>query len=63
MRSYVNNIPLPARAIQRILDTCAPLAFDRIYGAFATIDTGAKEITESSLRRYIDWVTGSIVDE
>lgn len=63
MRSYVNNIPLPARAIQRILDTSAPLVFERIYGAFATIDSGAKDITERSLRRYISWVTGTAPDE
>ncbi|MDJ0312847.1 hydrolase [Arthrobacter sp. H35-D1] len=63
MRSYVNNIPLPARAIRRILDTSAPLAFERIYGAFATIDGGAKDITERSLRRYIDWVTDTVPDE
>lgn len=63
MRSYVNNIPLPARAIQRILDTSEPLAFERIYGAFATIDTGAKAITERSLRRYMGWITGAIAEE
>lgn len=63
MRSYVNNIPLPARSIQRILDTCAPLAFDRIYSAFTVIDFGAKDIVERSLLRYIAWVTGTVPDE
>ncbi len=58
MRSYVNNIPLPARAIRRIMDTVAPLAFDRMYGAFAVIDSGAKDITAPTLQRYIDWVDG-----
>lgn len=58
MRSYVNNIPLPKRAIQRILDVTAPLDFDRMYGAFATINSGAKEITARSLQRYMDWIDG-----
>lgn len=58
MRSYVNNIPLPKKAIQHILDTAMPLAFDRMYGAFRTIDSGARPITERSLRRYMDWIDG-----
>ena len=62
MRSYVNNIPLPARAIQRILATAEPLTFDRIYGAFATIDSNANHLMGQSLRRYIDWVTGAVED-
>lgn len=62
MRSYVNNIPLPARAIQRILDVVDPLAFDRIYGAFGILPTDAKAITERSLERYIAWVSGDIED-
>ena len=60
MRSYVNNIPLPARAIKRILATAEPLTFDRIYGAFATIDSNANHLMGQSLRRYIDWVTGAV---
>lgn len=59
MRSYVNNIPLPKRAIRRILEVTEPLAFDRIYGAFRILDAGAKEITAASLRRYMDWLDGT----
>lgn len=63
MRSYVNNIPLPERAIRRILAATEPLAYDRLYSAFARIDTGAKQIVNSSLNRYIDWATGVVPDE
>ncbi|AIY01804.1 hypothetical protein ART_2205 [Arthrobacter sp. PAMC 25486] len=59
MRSYVNNIPLPRRAIQRILDTISPLEFDRIYGAFGIIDGNAASITRRSLQRYMDWLDGT----
>ncbi|MGA7205783.1 MAG: hydrolase [Specibacter sp.] len=59
MRSYVNNIPLPRKAIQRILDVSAPLAFDRLYGAFRQIDAGARQITVDSLHRYMAWLDGT----
>ncbi|NVM97105.1 hydrolase [Arthrobacter sp. SDTb3-6] len=59
MRSYVNNIPLPRRAIQRILDTVSPLDYDRIHGAFRTIDADARAIVQRSLQRYMDWLEGT----
>lgn len=62
MRSYVNNIPLPARAIQKILDVVEPLEFDRIYGAFKVLPEDAQNITSSSLQRYIAWVSGDMAD-
>lgn len=59
MRSFVNNIPLPEAAVQRILDTVMPLRFDRLYGAFGIIDATARPIVGWSLRRYIDWLRGT----
>lgn len=63
MRSYVNNIPLPERAIRRILEETAPWEYDRLYNAFALIAAGAKPIVESSLARYISWLRGDLPDE
>ena len=60
MRSYVNYIPLPKTAIQRILDTALALEYDRMYGAFAIIDSGARAITDRSLHRYMDWLDGTV---
>ncbi|MCZ2404622.1 hydrolase [Paenarthrobacter sp. Z7-10] len=58
MRSYVNNIPLSEPAVRRILDTVMPLEFDRIYSAFARIDSAAHDVVDMSLRRYIRWIRG-----
>lgn len=63
MRSYPNNIPLPARSIRRILQATAPYDYDRIYSAFAVIGQEAKPVVESSLGRYVDWVKGNFPDE
>ncbi|GAA5225838.1 hydrolase [Paeniglutamicibacter antarcticus] len=62
MRSYVNNIPLPARAIERILDTVLPLEFEGLYTAFGTLEKGARETVDWSLRRYISWVNGEMAE-
>lgn len=63
MRSFVNNIPLPERAIRRILDTVEPWNYDRMYSAFGSIESEAKAITATSLERYIAWIRGDIADE
>ncbi len=60
MRSFVNNIPLPERAVHRILDSVMPLSFDRIYGAFRIIEADALPIVEWSLQRYIGWIRGEM---
>lgn len=54
----MNNIPLPERAIRRILDTVLPLGFDRLYSAFGELPADARAIVERSLRRYMSWVRG-----
>jgi hypothetical protein len=55
MYSYPNLIPLPAAAIRRISAALAPLAYDRIYGAFPglTIPTDAHAAVEHSAARYL----------
>jgi hypothetical protein len=63
MRSYVNNIPLPERAVRRILAAVSDFSYDRIYGAFSTTDNGAEEIVAASLERYIAWLRGDVPDE
>ena len=63
MRSYVNRIPLPERAVRRILDTVSELPYDRLYGAFGSLPADADEIVVRSLHRYIAWVRGDVPDE
>jgi hypothetical protein len=55
MYSYPNYIPLNAAAIRCIAEVVAPLAFDRIYGAWwdRNIATGAKAAFDASVRRYL----------
>ena len=55
MYSYPNYIPLDAAAVRRIAETVAPLAFDRIYGAWwgRNIATGAKAAFNASVGRYL----------
>jgi hypothetical protein len=55
MYSYPNYIPLNAAAVLRIADAVAPLAFDRIYGAWwgRNIAAGAKAAFEASVARYL----------
>jgi hypothetical protein len=63
MRSYVNGIPLPERAVQRILEAIAPYPYDRFYTGWTSIDTGAAPIVTRSLERYIRWVRGDVPEE
>ncbi|MGJ4884173.1 MBL fold metallo-hydrolase [Bradyrhizobium sp. HKCCYLRH1065] len=55
MYSYPNYIPLGAAAVRRIADAVAPLAFDRIYGAWwqKNIGDDAKAAFDRSVRRYL----------
>ncbi len=55
MYSYPNYIPLPAAAVRRIADVVAPLAFDRIYGAWwgRNIAAAAKTAFDASVTRYL----------
>ena len=60
MRSYPNQIPLPAPTVQRIVDAVQPFDFDRIYGGwwFTAIESDAKAAVVRSGRRYVEWVGG-----
>jgi glyoxylase-like metal-dependent hydrolase (beta-lactamase superfamily II) len=55
MYSFPNYIPLSAAAVRRVADVVAPLAFDRIYGAWwsRNIASGAKALFEKSVERYL----------
>ncbi|QPF84061.1 MBL fold metallo-hydrolase [Bradyrhizobium genosp. L] len=55
MYSYPNYIPLDAAAVRGIARMVAPLAFDRIYGAWwgKNIASDAKEAFDRSVRRYL----------
>jgi glyoxylase-like metal-dependent hydrolase (beta-lactamase superfamily II) len=56
MYSFPNYIPLNARSVQGIARAVAPLAFDRIYGAWwdKNIAADAKAAFDRSVRRYLD---------
>ena len=55
MYSYPNYIPLHAAAVRRIGEMVAPLAFDRVYGAWwgRNIASGGKPAFEASVKRYL----------
>ncbi len=55
MRSYPNFIPLPASAVQRIVEAVEPFGFERIYGAWPKFEIrgGAKKAVRRSAERYI----------
>jgi hypothetical protein len=55
MYSYPNYIPLGAAAVRRIATIVAPLAFDRIYGAWwnRNIASGGKSAFDASVQRYL----------
>jgi glyoxylase-like metal-dependent hydrolase (beta-lactamase superfamily II) len=55
MYSYPNYIPMNAASVRRIAGAVAPLAFDRIYGAWwgRNIEAGAKAAFDASVRRYV----------
>ncbi|CAL79956.1 conserved hypothetical protein; putative hydrolase [Bradyrhizobium sp. ORS 278] len=55
MYSYPNYIPLGSAAVRRIADVVAPLAFDRIYGAWwqKNIAEDAKRAFDRSVTRYL----------
>ncbi|MFZ2155755.1 MAG: MBL fold metallo-hydrolase [Bradyrhizobium sp.] len=55
MFSFPNYIPLNAKSVQGIARAIAPLAFDRIYGAWwgRNIAADAKAAFDASVRRYL----------
>jgi len=59
MYSFPNYLPLSAAEVEGIARAVRDLAFDRIYGGFKTLDSGARAAVERSAARYIRRVTGS----
>jgi hypothetical protein len=59
MRSYPNLVPLPLRAVKRIMAAVGPLEFERVYGAFADreIMSDAHAAVCRSAARYERWLT------
>jgi hypothetical protein len=59
MYSFPNLIPLPEKAVRRILDVVMPWSFDRIYGAWTdhTITANGREAIRRSAERYIKMIT------
>lgn len=55
MYSYPNMIPLPARAVRRIVAAVEPFAYDRIYGAWweRVVSADAQAAVARSAARYI----------
>jgi hypothetical protein len=55
MYSYPNYIPMNAASVRGIARAVAPLAFDRIYGAWwgRNIAAGAKAAFDASVQRYL----------
>ncbi|MBR1121417.1 MBL fold metallo-hydrolase [Bradyrhizobium lablabi] len=60
MYSFPNYIPLNAAAVRAIASAIAPLAFDRVYGAWwgRNIASGAKAAFDASVRRYLAAIAG-----
>jgi hypothetical protein len=55
MYSYPNYIPLPAAAIERIVQTVEPFEYDRLYRAFCdmVIEQDSKAAVKRSAERYL----------
>jgi hypothetical protein len=55
MWSYPNYVPLPASAVERIVQAVEPFAYDRVYGAFQdlVIHRDGRTVVEQSARRYL----------
>jgi hypothetical protein len=59
MRSYPNDIPLPAAIVRQIVAAVAPYRFDRIYGGWwdRVIDRDGPAAIHRSADRYIRWIS------
>ena len=60
MYSYPNLIPLNAKAVEHIVESVEPYAFDRIYGGWwdAIVKQDAKAAVKRSAERYIQAIRG-----
>jgi hypothetical protein len=60
MRSYPNDIPLPAATVRAIVASVASYRFDRVYGGWwdRVIERDGTAAIERSADRYIRWIDG-----
>ncbi len=58
MYSYPNDLPLGEQAVQRIVASVAPLAFDRLYDGWTEVAGDAKASVTRSAQRYISHLRG-----
>jgi len=60
MRSYPNDIPLPANQVRAIVETIDPFRFDRVYGGWwdRVVDRDGKAAIQRSADRYVRWIEG-----
>lgn len=58
MYSFPNYLPLSAVEVEGVAEAVRDLAFDRIYGGFNTLRSGAGAAVERSAIRYIRRVSG-----
>jgi hypothetical protein len=61
MRSYPNEIPLPAASVRQIVAAVRRYRFDRVYGGWwdRVIDRDGKAAVDRSADRYIRWLEGA----
>ena len=61
MRSYPNMVPLDRGSVQRIADALAPLAYERVYGAFfdRVVAADGKHVVRDSVARYLAALSGN----
>jgi glyoxylase-like metal-dependent hydrolase (beta-lactamase superfamily II) len=59
MRSYPNDIPLPAAMVRQIVAAVTPYRFDRIYGGWwdRVVDRDGPAAIQRSADRYIGWIS------
>ncbi|MCI0423260.1 MAG: MBL fold metallo-hydrolase [Acidobacteria bacterium] len=62
MYSYPNLIPLPAQAVERILQAVEPFAFDRLYSIWfdRVVVSDAKAVVSRSADRYLQAISKGI---
>ncbi|WP_315817910.1 MBL fold metallo-hydrolase [Paraflavitalea speifideaquila] len=61
MYSFPNYVPMPPRDVKSIHKRLSPLQFDSMYSAFDQLNiyTGAKDIFEGSVKRYLQMVSSN----
>ena len=65
VRSAPNRLPLPERAVRRVVEAVRPYRFDRIYGGWwePVLRRDARAVVERSAERYIQWLRGEVPED